>query len=150
MIDKESRDKATNDTEIAKIGEAFDVMVEASGSVYKNAQYLSKVAKPMLFSIVGLVAIVVGLQIQLIFRENRIDQLKKQISTLEINIKNVEDAAKEAKTASVEAQTASQAAKTSLDEAVAQAQRGGVSPEVLNALQRVNELYVSCVQQKEC
>lgn len=150
---------------IGSLDEAFDVMVEASGAVHRNAAFLSKVVRsfyvralrPMAWVVSAIVVITVLQTISLALRDENVDQINEKVSVLDKDLKELQNAVEAAKIASekaekasVEATTASEAAKVSLDEAVAQAQRGGINPEVLTALNKINEMYDVCVERKEC
>lgn len=140
-------DKEPSSPNIVTVGEAFDVMVEASGIVKTNASYLAKVTKPIIFIVAALVAIVVFLQIQLIFREDRIEKLENTVATLDGDVKSLRESSDTTRKAAQEAEIASEAAKTALDAAIAQS-TGDTS--TAEAIQRINELYEFCVERKEC
>lgn len=132
------------------VGEAFDVMVEASGVVKTNAQYLARVTKPIVYVVVSLIAIVVVLQVQLAFRDDRIEKLEETIVTLDQNVVSLQNSSESTASSANDAKIAAEAAKTALEEALAQSQRGGVSPEVVQALQRINDIYEACRARGEC
>lgn len=137
------------ETSIVTVGEAFDVMVEASGIVYKNARYLSRVTKPLIFVCVGLVLVVAALQFQLLLRDDRIEALEKTVATLDANVKSMQQSADQARQASIEAEVASEAAKKALEEAIVQSQ-SGPGAQTAQAIDRINDIYVICVEKKEC
>lgn len=142
----------------ATIAEAFDVMVEASGIVHRNATFLSlvvrsfyvKALRPMAWIVTAIVVIMVLQQISLVKRDEKVEDLQETVLRLDADVKMLEQSSKSTQESAGSAQLASEAAKASLDEAIAQSQRGGVSPEVTAALTRINEIYAACVERKEC
>lgn len=160
MIERRKTRRSDDEFEMkttTTISEAFDEIVEASEVVKKNADYLKKAVKPIIF-IVGVIGIIsVILVIVFSARDERIERLEKSIKILNtesVFIKKSADAAriasKDAEMASNRAQIASETAKKALEESITQVRRGGVSPEVVTALERINEIYTICVLKKEC
>lgn len=131
------------------IAEAFDVMVEASGVVKRNADFLSKVIhsfyvralKPMTYIVLVVLLIVILQQFSLIQRDKKIDQLTENVAILQ---KSADDAI----IASREAKIAAEAAKSALDAAITNSQEAGKASE--DAINRINDIYDTCVVRKEC
>lgn len=140
----------------ATVGEAFDVMVEASGIVRKNADYLARVVRtwyvkamrPLFFIIIGLIVIVVALEIQIIARDETVETLQKTAVESRDASRNAKIASDDARIASNEAKVAAEAAKAALDAAIANSQQQGDDSN--QAIKRINDIYNTCVVQKEC
>jgi hypothetical protein len=139
-------------TPVATIGEAFDVMVEASGVVAHNAarvtkaaDYLLKMARIFTRTIIPVVVVlIIGnglLAYQLSERDNRINQLRK-------NVESLQKSSEDTKTAAAKAQTASEAAQRALEGAIAQSQMQ--TQDTSAAITRINDLYAACQARGEC
>lgn len=141
---------------VATIGEAFDVMVEASGVVHENSQKLVtatdrlvrvlRVAVPV---VVIIVAVVVFLQIQVVQRDDKIDVLTDQITELKGEVRSLKESSTQTSKSADKAAIAAGAAQTTLEQAIAQAQRGP-DPATAAAVERINDIYQQCVVMKQC
>lgn len=171
-LDEENDIEDFEEKTTTSIAKAFDLQLTTAETLKKAANRVEallvqletlmhtfsvRALRPMVYIVTGMVIIMGLQQLSLINRDEKVDQVNENVgtvndnvTTLDQDVKTMKIAADEAKKASEEAKIASEAAKKSLDEAIAQSQRGGQSPETIEAFRRLNELYAVCVEQKEC
>jgi hypothetical protein len=146
-------------TPIATVGEAFDVMIDASGIVKENAtaivkaaEFLKKMtrafARVAIPIVVGLLLVVGGLIFQIELRDDRLASIEKTVISLETTQKELNSALSETREASIKAEIAATSAQKALDAAIANSQAATEDSNV--AIQRINEIYETCVKRKEC
>lgn len=139
---------------VRMVGEAFETMIAASDSVHRSANHLERAsrifAKIFIPIVVTMLLIVAGLIVVVRIQNTRAQAASERIDKLEGIVESLQRSSNETKTAAVSAEIAAESADSTLKEALAQSQRGGVNPEVVEALNKVNEMYEVCVQRKEC
>lgn len=134
------------------VGQAFDVMLDSSDSVRRSADYLKVVVRALgrigipIVATIGLIAVAQMYQIEL--RDDKIQRLEQTQIELKALLSEANQAANEAKEASNKAAIASESADASLKGAIANSQRQ--TQDSSNAINRINEIYDTCVVKKEC
>ena len=158
-MDAEESKPVPKPTSVATVGEAFDVMVDASGVVATNADKITVAANFLLkmtkaFAriaipiVVGLLLVVGGLILQIEIRDDKIARLETNVVKMDTTQQELKTSLTEAKDAALKAEIAANAAKSSLDAAIANSQQAG--EESNDAIRRINEIYDTCVVRKEC
>ena len=139
----------------ATIAEAFDVMVEASGIVKRNATYLSRVTaelrrivRPLIWIVAISFLVSIFTPIRLILWDDRLGKIDTNVSKLDGDVRVMQKSADDARVASNEAKVAADAAKAALDAAIANSQQA--SQDSNEAITQIKEIYEICVKRKEC
>jgi hypothetical protein len=125
----------------ATVGEAFDVMLDASDSVRRSATFLRKVVRILIPVVIGLAATVV---VQVYQGEVRDDKLAR----LEGTVASLRKSSEETRVAANKAQIAAESAQKALEAAIAQSQQQ--TNDSNSAINQINRLYDACKQRKEC
>lgn len=126
---------------VATVGEAFEIMLAASDSAHRSASYLERMVKVLVPVIIALLLGCGFLIWQVKDRDHVIEQLESTVVSLKSSSSETRDA-------SIKAQLAAESAKSSLDAAIANSQRQ--TDNSTTAINRINEIYDTCVVRKEC
>lgn len=149
MPDKPLKDPVT-------VGQAFDVMLDSSDSVRRSADYLKNVVstiirpalKILVPTVIALALVSTALIFQVELRDDKIERLENTQTELKTQLIETRTAANEAKDAANKAKVAAESADASLKAAIASAQQQG--NDSTTAINRINEIYDTCVVKKEC
>jgi len=138
-------DRLMDKRDAMTVGQAFDVMLDASDSVHRSATFLLKVAVPLIMGLILVSAVQFYQRGQvnekLTTVQNSNVELKTQIRELKESNEKTQDAA-------AKAQTAAESADASLKGAIAASQRS--TNDTTEAIKRINDIYDTCVVRKEC
>lgn len=158
-MDAEDSREVIPPPKVITVGEAFDTMILASDVVSQNADKLTesanflkkmtkafaRVAIPI---VAGLLLVVGALIFQIELRDDKLEDVSKNVTELKTTQRQLETSLEDAKTAALKAEIAASAAQKALDAAIANSQ--AASNDSNEAIKRINEIYDTCVVRKEC
>lgn len=129
-------------------------MIDASDSVHRSARFLERVtrvfAKVFIPLMVALFLTVAGLIVIVVIQRHRASDANERIDKLEAIVESLQQSSNETKESAQAAKIAAESANRTLQDAVARSSQNEVSPEVADALAKINDVYVTCVQRKDC